>query len=121
MRYHHRKVSISFLSISKEIYGLLNKTVVFIALSCIFPCFPKISGNLGRQYGEAMKFLDEDVRQKQTEKQWREHLRIAWEISPALAVFLPQRMNNSPILQILQKEVTRYVRTYPEEVCHIPR
>ena len=87
----------------------------------IYPCFPKISGNLGRQYGEAMKFLDEDVRQKQTEKQWREHLRIAWEISPALAVFLPQRMNNSPILQILQKEVTRYVRTYPEEVCHIPR
>ena len=80
-----------------------------------------LSGNLGRQYGEAMKFLDEDVRQKQTEKQWREHLRIAWEISPALAVFLPQRMNNSPILQILQKEVTRYVRTYPEEVCHIPR
>ena len=32
-------------------------------------------GNLGRQYGDAMKFLDEEVRQKQTEKQWREHLR----------------------------------------------
>ena len=50
-------------------------------------------GNLGRQYGDAMKFLDEDVRQRQSEKQWREHIRNAWEISPALAVFLPQRIN----------------------------
>ena len=100
---------------------LCSKGMYLFCHGCILSLLSKISGNLGRQYGEAMKFLDEDVRQKQTEKQWREHLRIAWEISPALAVFLPQRMNNSPILQILQKEVTRYVRTYPEEVCHIPR
>ena len=63
-------------------------------------------GNLGRQYADAMKFLDEDVRQKMSEKQWREQLRNAWEISPALAVFLPQRINH---MQILQKEVSRFV------------
>ena len=51
-----------------------------------------------------MKFLDEEVRQKQTEKHWRDNLRHAWEISPALAVFLPQRINH---VQILQKEVSR--------------
>ena len=26
-----------------------------------------------------------------SEKQWRENARIAWEISPALAVFMPHR------------------------------
>jgi phosphatidylinositol 4-kinase len=75
-------------------------------------------GNVGKQYGDAMKFLDEDVRQRQTEKQWRETTQNAWDISPALAVFLPQRINNS---LILQKEVTRCIRSNPEEVCHIPR
>lgn len=65
-----------------------------------------------------MKFLDEEVRQRQLEKQWRDHIRNAWEISPALAVFLPQRLNTCTSLS---KEVTRFVRSYPEEVCHIPR
>ena len=51
--------------------------------------------------------LDEDVRQRQTEKQWREHTRNAWVISPALAVFLPQRINNK---ESMAKEVTRLVR-----------
>ena len=52
-------------------------------------------GNLGKSYGEAMKFLDEEVRQKPTEKHWREYTRNAWDISPALAVFMPQRINNT--------------------------
>ncbi|XP_046360282.2 phosphatidylinositol 4-kinase alpha-like isoform X1 [Haliotis rufescens] len=52
-----------------------------------------------------------------TEKQWRETARIAWDISPALAVFLPSRFRQS---EALVKEVTRLVRTNPEAVCHIP-
>ncbi len=78
------------------------------------------SGNVGKQYADAMKFLDDDVRLRQTEKQWREITRNAWEISPALAVHLPQRLNNDNA-PILVKEVTRFVRSCPEEVCHIPR
>jgi len=27
-----------------------------------------------------------------TEKTWREHARLAWELSPVLAVFLPSRL-----------------------------
>ncbi|CAH1801953.1 unnamed protein product [Owenia fusiformis] len=53
-----------------------------------------------------------------TEKQWREMARLAWEISPALAVFLPERFRNS---DTLGKEVTRLVRLSPNSVSHIPQ
>ena len=52
----------------------LNTLFIFYMYLYMFLFFLK-PGNLGRQYGDAMKFLDEEVRQKQTEKQWREHLR----------------------------------------------
>lgn len=52
-----------------------------------------------------------------TEKQWHEQTRTAWEIAPALAVFLPSRFMSS---ESLTKEVTRLVRLQPMAVSHIP-
>jgi phosphatidylinositol 4-kinase len=52
-----------------------------------------------------------------TEKQWLEQTRTAWEIAPALAVFLPSRFAAS---EALTKEVTRLVRLHPMAVSHIP-
>jgi len=42
------------------------------------------------------KFPDDDkvslwLNQPVTEKNWREHVRLSWEISPILAVYLPLR------------------------------
>jgi len=76
------------------------------------------AGNIGKQYVDAMKFLEDDVRLRQMDKQWRETVRNAWEISPALAVFLPQRLNNSTVME---KELSRLVRCHPEEVSHLPK
>ena len=33
------------------------------------------------------------VRLRLPDKSWREYARNAWDISPSLAVFLPQRLN----------------------------
>lgn len=52
-----------------------------------------------------------------TEKTWREYTRIAWEISPALAVFLPVRMKNN---ETIVQDVREYVRLNPQSVSHIP-
>ena len=54
--------------------------LIFFQYMFIYFFFFLKPGNLGRQYGDAMKFLDEEVRQKQTEKQWREHLRYLLKI-----------------------------------------
>nr|CAD7405817.1 unnamed protein product [Timema poppensis] len=53
-----------------------------------------------------------------TERVWRDHARLAWEISPALAVFLPARLRNS---DSIMKEVSRQVRLNPSVVSHIPQ
>lgn len=74
-------------------------------------------GNMGKQFEDAMKFLDE-IRLRLPPKSMREYARSAWEVSPALAVFLPQRLNFS---EVIEKEVTRLVRTFPEECSFIPR
>ena len=74
-------------------------------------------GNIGKQFDDAMKFLEE-VRLRLPDKSWREYARNAWDISPSLAVFLPQRLNCSTMLEA---EVSRLVRLRPEDVCHIPR
>lgn len=74
-------------------------------------------GNVGKQFDDAMKFLD-DVRLRLPEKSWQEYARNAWDVSPSLAVSLPGRLNCS---QALEREVSRLVRGYPEEVCHLPR
>lgn len=55
--------------------------------------------------------------QQFNERQWKETARLAWEISPTLAVFLPCRFKNS---DSLRNEVSRLVRLYPLSVCHIP-
>ena len=56
------------------VFSVKVKYCAYFFFHYVYIFFLKL-GNLGRQYGDAMKFLDEEVRQKQTEKQWREHLR----------------------------------------------
>lgn len=68
-----------------------------------------------------MKFLEEDVRLKQTEKQWKDNIRTAWDISPAFAIFLPKRLNTVNAAAAVDRELSRLVRTFPEAVCHIPQ
>ncbi|UYV78927.1 PI4KA [Cordylochernes scorpioides] len=52
-----------------------------------------------------------------SERTWRESVRLAWEISPALAVYMPTRFVNS---DALKDEVSRLVRLHPISVSHIP-
>eukprot|EP00106_Octopus_bimaculoides_P007153 XP_014774595.1 PREDICTED: phosphatidylinositol 4-kinase alpha-like isoform X3 [Octopus bimaculoides] len=52
-----------------------------------------------------------------TEKHYRETARLAWDISPILGVYLPNRFKNS---EALVKEVTRLVRLNPMVVNQIP-
>ena len=68
-----------------------------------------------------MKFLEEDVRLKQTEKQWKDNVRNAWDISPTFAIFLPKRLNTVNADAAIDRELTRLVRTHPEAVNHIPQ
>lgn len=51
------------------------------------------------------------------ERSWKENARLAWEISPTLAVYLPCRFKNS---EALKNEVSRLVRLNPLSVSHIP-
>lgn len=51
------------------------------------------------------------------DKSLRENTRLAWEISPALCVFLPVRLKNT---DCIVKEVCRMVRANPMVVSHIP-
>lgn len=52
-----------------------------------------------------------------SEKSWKDTVRLAWEISPTLAIYLPTRFNNS---EAVINEVCRLVRLYPTKVSHIP-
>ena len=45
---------------------------------------------LGKHFEDAMKFL-EDIRMRHSPKMLREYTRNAWEVSPTLAIYLPQR------------------------------
>ncbi|XP_052072692.1 phosphatidylinositol 4-kinase alpha-like isoform X2 [Mytilus californianus] len=68
------------------------------------------------------KFPDDDkvtlwLNQPITEKTWREHVRLSWDISPLLAVYLPLRFTNS---DMVRREVRRLVRLNPGAVSHIP-
>ena len=76
------------------------------------------------QYADAMKFLEEDVRLKQTDKQWKDNVRNAWDISPTFAIFLPKRLNTVNSVNAasaIERELSRLVRTHPEAVSHIPQ
>lgn len=54
--------------------------------------------------------------QPTNERNLKETARLAWNISPNLAVFLPSRFKNIEIVQ----EITRLVQLSPMTVCHIP-
>lgn len=51
-----------------------------------------------------------------SERTLRDTARLAWDISPTLAVFLPDRLKNA---DNIVKEVSRLVRLNPTLVCHI--
>ncbi|CAM1325927.1 PI4KA (predicted) [Pycnogonum litorale] len=52
-----------------------------------------------------------------SERMWRDNVRLAWDISPSLAVHLPSRYKNS---EILTKIISSLVRSNPSAVSHIP-
>lgn len=56
-------------------------------------------------------------RLKTMNERWRDYTRLAWDISPVLAVFLPVRLKNS---ETIVKEVCRLVRLRPVAVMHVP-
>lgn len=53
-----------------------------------------------------------------SERTLRDIARLAWDISPTLAVFLPVRLKNA---DSIVKEVSRLVRLNPTAVSHIPQ
>lgn len=56
-------------------------------------------------------------RAKVMNERWRDYTRLAWEISPVLAVYLPVRLKNA---DTIIKEVCRLVRLKPIPVMHVP-
>lgn len=52
-----------------------------------------------------------------TDRHWRDYAKFAWEISPTLAVFLPERLKNDAIVN----EIRRKVQAQPTAVCHVPQ
>ena len=55
------------------------------------------------------------LKEATTDKKWTDHVRVAWSISPSLAVFLSHRFP----FDAVKKEVQRLVKSYPESVSHI--
>ncbi|CAG9559156.1 unnamed protein product [Danaus chrysippus] len=51
------------------------------------------------------------------DKTWRDYAKLAWDISPTLAVFLPERLKNDGIVA----EIKRKVQLNPTAVCHVPQ
>ncbi|CAB3220116.1 unnamed protein product [Arctia plantaginis] len=52
-----------------------------------------------------------------TDRHWRDYAKLAWDISPTLAVFLPERLKNEGIIQ----EIRRKVQAQPTAVSHVPQ
>ncbi|KAI1292021.1 Phosphatidylinositol 4-kinase alpha [Halotydeus destructor] len=55
--------------------------------------------------------------QQLTDRAWKDNTRLAWNISPTLAIYLPTRFKNS---ESVVNEVSRLVRLHPTSVCHLP-
>ncbi|KAK4878018.1 hypothetical protein RN001_010524 [Aquatica leii] len=52
-----------------------------------------------------------------TDKQWQEYTRLAWDISPVLAVYLPVRLKN---MEAIINEVKHQIMQKPIAVSHVP-
>ncbi|XP_059048933.1 phosphatidylinositol 4-kinase alpha [Achroia grisella] len=52
-----------------------------------------------------------------TDRTWRDYAKFAWDISPTLAVFLPERLKSESIVV----EMRRKVQAHPTSVCHVPQ
>lgn len=52
-----------------------------------------------------------------TDKQWRDYTRLAWNISPVLAVYLPTRFKTN---EAIISEVKSQVQMNPRCVSHVP-
>ncbi|CAL8128289.1 unnamed protein product [Orchesella dallaii] len=57
---------------------------------------------------------------KSLEKVWRDSVRLAWDISPVLAVYLPHRLKSADKVSVVKDEVGRLVRRDPDSVMHLP-
>ncbi|KAG9010494.1 phosphatidylinositol-4- kinase [Tulasnella sp. JGI-2019a] len=51
-----------------------------------------------------------------TEASWQQVVRTAWKINPAVAVHMAERFQSPAV----GSEVTRLVRSHPQDVCHVP-
>jgi hypothetical protein len=56
---------------------------------------------------------------KSSDKMWRESVRLAWEISSVLAIYLPTRLKSSE-KSVVSEEVSRIARYWPETIMHLP-
>lgn len=56
---------------------------------------------------------------KSSDKIWRDSVRLAWDVSPILAVYLPRRLKSTD-KQVVVDEVAHLVRQFPDCVMHIP-
>ncbi|KAL3270935.1 hypothetical protein HHI36_021440 [Cryptolaemus montrouzieri] len=52
-----------------------------------------------------------------TEKQWHDYTRLAWDISPVLAVYLPTRFRMN---EAIMSEIRHHVQQDPVSVAHVP-
>ncbi|XP_969785.1 phosphatidylinositol 4-kinase alpha isoform X4 [Tribolium castaneum] len=52
-----------------------------------------------------------------TEKQWQDYTRLAWDISPVLATYLPSRFKTN---EAIMSEIRHQVQQNPVSVSHVP-
>lgn len=55
---------------------------------------------------------------KSSDKMWRDSVRLAWDVSPILAVYLPRRLKSTD-KSVVVDEVGHLVRQFPDCVMHI--
>lgn len=90
-------------------------SLVAVEIECLITWYNPLSNLDDRIPGEEV--ITGWRSQQVTERGWKDLVRLAWDISPTLAVYLPSRMNDS---EIITGEVSRLVRMNPTAVCHLP-